>query len=286
MEYKKDFSAQDMIHEHYSQYMGETLTKYEFGVFLNGEQLFKPYTNDNILESDIVFWDLAFEQISEEIPREKIGILWFTFNRKVYSNPVDSPRGIFVRSKNMLLGNEYAVADAITKGSSDYVATYRELTQTLNGVYGELLIDTTRLSDNARRDWFRIDYSSNQLKVILVDYLKKLKAYRYSASQAFNDKSAKNKREKVIKAYKELTGGFDTSQFEKDFYDAHEESKSESIFLYADEDIPRRSMTSKKFYEEIMSGLKMYYVENMDELGMENFIKIRTFLKQFLSRKE
>ena len=284
LEYKKDFSAQDMIHEHYSQYMGETLTKYEFGVFLNGEQLFKPYTNDNILESDIVFWDLAFEQISEEIPREKIGILWFTFNRKVYSNPVDSPRGIFVRSKNMLLGNEYAVA--ITKGSSDYVATYRELTQTLNGVYGELLIDTTRLSDNARRDWFRIDYSSNQLKVILVDYLKKLKAYRYSASQAFNDKSAKNKREKVIKAYKELTGGFDTSQFEKDFYDAHEESKSESIFLYADEDIHRRSMTSKKFYEEIMSGLKMYYVENMDELGMENFIKVRTFLKQFLSRKE
>lgn len=71
MEYKKDFSAQDMIHEHYSQYMGETLTKYEFGVFLNGEQLFKPYTNDNILESDIVFWDLAFEQISEEIPRKK-----------------------------------------------------------------------------------------------------------------------------------------------------------------------------------------------------------------------
>ncbi len=286
LEYKKDFSAQDMIHEHYNQYMGETLTKYEFGVFLNGEQLFKPYTNDNILESDIVFWDLAFEQISEEIPREKIGILWFTFNRKVYSNPVDSPRGIFVRSKNMLLGNEYAVADAITKGSSDYVATYRELTQTLNGVYGELLIDTTRLSDNARRDWFRIDSSSNQLKVILVDYLKKLKAYRYSASQAFNDKSAKNKREKVIKAYKELTGGFDTSQFEKDFYDAHEESKSESIFLYADEDIPRRSMTSKKFYEEIMAGLKMYYVENMDELGMENFIKVRTFLKQFLSRKE
>lgn len=71
LEYKKDFSAQDMIHEHYSQYMGETLTKYEFGVFLNGEQLFKPYTNDNILESDIVLWDLAFEQISEEIPREK-----------------------------------------------------------------------------------------------------------------------------------------------------------------------------------------------------------------------
>ena len=45
-------------------------------------------------------------------------------------------------------------------------------------------------------------------------------------------------------------------------------------------------MTSKKFYEEIMSGLKMYYAENMDELGMENFIKVRTFLKQFMSRKE
>ena len=43
---------------------------------------------------------------------------------------------------------------------------YRELTQTLNGIYGELLIDTARLSDNARRDWFKIYASSIQLRVV------------------------------------------------------------------------------------------------------------------------
>ena len=69
-----------------------------------------------------------------------------------------------------------------------------ELTQTLNGVYGELLIDTQRLSDNARRDWFKIDLNSNQLRVILTDYLKKLTTHRRDASAAFNDKKAESKR--------------------------------------------------------------------------------------------
>lgn len=286
LRYSESFVGKDQIHNHYREFMGDNLDKYEFSVLLNGEQLFKPYTNDNILESDIVYWDLSFEQISEEIPCEKIGVLWFTFNRKVYSNPIDSPRGILVRSKNMLLGNEYAIADSVTKGSSDYVATYRELTQTLNGVYGELLIDTTRLSDNARRDWFKIDTSSNQLRVILVDYMKKLKAYRYAASQAFNDKKARQKREKVIVAYKELTGGFDTKQFEKDFYAAPAPEKNTPNFIYADDDIPRHSVTAKKFYEEIIEGLKNYFMENEGDDGMESFIKVRTFLKHFLNKKE
>lgn len=286
VKYSDSFSAKDQIHNHYANFMGDSLEKFEFDVYLNGNQLYKPYTDDNILESDIVFWDLIFEKTSDDMPNEKIGILWFTFNRKVSSNPPKSPRGLYVRSKNMLLGTEYAIADSVTKGNKEYVATYRELTQTLNGVYGELLIDTARLSDNARRDWFRIDASSIQLRKILTDYLRKLKAYRYAASQAFNDKQTESKKKKVIIAYEELTKGFDLKKFEQDFYDIEEESKSENNFFYADNDIPRRSITVKKFYEEILSGLKEYFIALDKEQGIEAFIKMRTFLKQYLNKND
>ena len=286
LKYNDSFPAKDQIHKHYLEYMGDGLEKYEFDVLLNGEALYKPYTEDNILESDIVFWDLCFEKTSDDIPNEKIGVLWFTFNRKVSSNPPKSPRGLLVRSKNMLLGTEYAIADSVTKGNNEYVATYRELAQTLNGVYGELLIDTARLSDNARRDWFRIDASSIQLRSILADYLKKLKAYRYAASQAFNDKQTEAKKKKVIFAYEELTKGFDIQKFEKDFYNTTNEPKDENLFFYADDDIPRRSVTAKKLYEEILTGLKEYFTEIDNEQGIELFIKARTFLKQYLEKKD
>ena len=284
LKYADSFEAKKSIHSHYEKFMGESLEKYEFDVYLDNEQLYKPYSEAHILESDVVFWDLSFEQLSEEVPAEKIGVLWFTFNRKVSSNPANSPRGIFVRSKNMLLGNEYAIADSVSKGNNDYVTTYRELTQTLNGVYGELLIDTQRLSDNARRDWFKIDLNSNQLRVILTDYLKKLTTYRRDASAAFNDKKAESKRTKVINSYRELTGGFDTKQFERDFY-SPEPEKEEKIFQYANDDIPRHSITAKKFCDEIVIALKEYFIKTDADKGIEKFLKIRTYLKHKLNDK-
>lgn len=284
LKYADSFEAKKSIHSHYEKFMGESLEKYEFDVYLDNEQLYKPYSEAHILESDVVFWDLSFEQLSGEVPAEKIGVLWFTFNRKVSSNPANSPRGIFVRSKNMLLGNEYAIADSVSKGNNDYVTTYRELTQTLNGVYGELLIDTQRLSDNARRDWFKIDLNSNQLRVILTDYLKKLTTYRRDASAAFNDKKAESKRTKVINSYRELTGGFDTKQFERDFY-SPEPEKEEKIFQYANDDIPRHSITAKKFYDEIVIALKEYFIKTDADKGIEKFLKIRTYLKHKLNDK-
>jgi molecular chaperone HtpG len=282
LKYEDSFSAKDVIHKHYREFMGDSLERFEYEVYLDNEKIYKPYDARCILESDIVFWDLSFEKESDEVPGDKIGVLWFTFNRKVTTNSENTPRGIYVRSKNMMLGNEYAIADSMTRLSSDYVATYRELTQTLNGVYGELLIDTERLSDNARRDWFKIDKSSNELKIILTDFLRKLKAYRYAASKAFNHKQDKTKKQ-VIEAYRNLTGGFNIAEFEKNFTDMTPEPVTENIFLYADDDIPRHSMTSKKFYETIIIALRQYCLENKGVDGIDELIKIRTFLKKYLN---
>ena len=80
-----------------------------------------------------------------------------------------------------------------------------------------------------------------------------------------------------------LTGGFDSSKFEKEFYNEEEPSSTEKCFIYADDDIPRYSASLKKFYEKIIIGLKQYCMENKGEDAIEEIIKIRTFLKKYLN---
>ena len=282
LQYSDSFAAKETIHKHYLEFMDSPLEQYEYIVCLNNKQLFKPYDENSILESDIVIWDLSFSNCGDS-DNERIGILWFTFNRKVSANPSNSPRGILVRSKNMLMGNEYALANAISNSNSEYVATYRELTQTLNGVFGELLIDTHKLSDNARRDWFKIDQYCLQLGVIITDFLRKLKEYRYAASQAFNDKNNQTKRERVISAYVNLTNGVNPRLFEEEFYSLVEKDAPKNSFIYANDDIPRLSVQNKRLYETIIRLIRQYCIESYGDEGIEQFIRIRTFIKQKLN---
>lgn len=285
LKYSPDFPAKDAIHKHYEEFMMRSLEQYEFDIFLNGKQLFKPYDEKCILESEVVFWDLSFENRSGG-DDERLGTLWFTFNRRVLANPPHSPRGIYARSKNIQMGNEYALANAITNSNSEYVATYRELTQTLNGVYGEMLIDTHKLSDNARRDWFKIDQYSLQLGVIITDFLRKLKEYRYAASQAFSERENKNKRDRVISAYVDLTDGVSPKLYKDEFYSLIEKDENKTVFLYANDDVPRFSVQNKRLYESIIMHLKQYCLEAFDEDGINQFLRIRTYIKSKLNDDE
>lgn len=87
-------------------------------------------------------------------------------------------------------------------------------------------------------------------------------------------------------AYEDLTKGFDSKKFEQEFYDTTEGTTEDNAFFYSDDDIPRRSVTVKKFYEEILTGLKEYFASSGKEQGIENFVKMRTFLKQYLNKQD
>lgn len=277
--YSPDFNSQKEIHEHFNAYMSSSFEKFEFNVSLNGKQLYKPFKNNHILESGIIYWDLVFSSNNKSLPGEKIGVLWFTFNRKVTANPPSEPRGIWVRSKNMLMGNENAIVDAVSKVGNEYITTRRDLIQTISGLYGELLIDTSQLSDNARRDWFKIDKYSIELQKILIDFLKKVKDYRRSASAAFNDTKAKQKKEKAINSFKELTGGVVRYELPKDFKDEIKKQTEHSNFNYADEDIPHNLIDEKRIYDRILRLLRKYFEE--ERKNIDEFLRIRAYLKKY-----
>ena len=149
-----------------------------------------------------------------------------------------------------------------------------------------MLLYTSSLEDNARRDWFKISSASIELRGIIAEFLRRLISYRYSASKAFNDKSNVKKKQNLITAYSELTQGINQEQFLSDFYvqiqDQAIDKSKETVFEYADEDLPRASLTIKKFYDRTINALREYYLEDDD---LQNFFKVRAFLKKRLSEE-
>ncbi len=279
LKYTPNFKRQEEIKAKYQKYMGQSLDIFSFIVRLDNEILYKPYTDKDILESGFVFWELKLGKKSKSGVGEKIGLLWFTFDRKI-ERKKDEPYGIYVRSKNMLMGDRYSLASDTARSTTDYVTTPRELSQMLNGVCGEMLIHSTRLDENARRDWFRIDEKFLPLRDIIVDFMKRLHTYRYTASRYFKNKTNKDK---LVKAYTELTD-FDAEKVVSAIDAMKKEVAPEKeILKYADEDIPAFPVTLRRFYERLMKCLYNYF---KSKSKVDDFFRLRAFLKKDLNKDQ
>jgi len=281
LKYNPKFLQQKKIKEKYHKYMGGRLDRFEFNITFNGEKLYKPYTNDHILDSDIVFWEFRYKNVDSLNQGDKIGLLWFSFNRLIKANDKDQPHGILVRSKNMLMGNRYTIADVVSKLKSDtFIGTFRELTQTIQGVYGELLIHSEDLNDNARRDWFKIETPSIQLSNIIFNFMLCLYNYRKIASKALNNIANDENRKKLTTAFIELTSNPQPKDFISEFYEEkkiHDKKKKIDNLKLANEDFPSSSITFKKYYEQIMTHIEEYYHKNKK---IEEFLKIRAYIRK------
>ena len=275
LRYSPDFSHQEEIKSKYEQVMGESLDKYSFAVTLDGAPLYKVYGDNHVLESGIQFWELNYPSEKKGVPGKNIGILWFTFNKVMKASQKDAPYGILVRSKNMLMGDNDALAVAVVRSKTEYVSTFRELAQTLRGVYGEMLINSPRLRDNARRDWFRLDSNSIALTRIIVDFMRRLWTYRYTASDFFGGKQ--EDKDKVIKAFTELT----TQPPPQQFSFVHEVRKGE-VFKFADVDIPHLPLVVRRFYERLAKCLRDDYFKPQNQMKM--FYEIRSLVKRKLDK--
>lgn len=283
LRYSPKFTKQNEIKNKYNDFMGQNLDKFSCSVKLDNKELYKPYTDKDILASDIVFWDLLYPSMEENASTERIGILWFTFNRVIKALPKDRPYGIMVRSKNMLMGDQYALANDVIRSKSDYITTPRELTQALNGVCGEMLINYDKLKDNARRDWFRIDEESIKLRHIIVELMRRLHIYRYAASDYFSDKKKEKREERLIEAYKGLITNYNLDKFIPDINKLKKEIKaSKEVFEFADDDITSLSITIKRFYDRLMRCLYEYFSGKKE---IEEFIEIRTTIKKYLNQQ-
>ena len=283
LRYSPEFTKQKEIKNKYQEFMGQSLDIFSCSVKFNSTELFKPYTDKHILKSEIVFWELKFPSKGENVAGENIGILWFSFNRIIKALPKNEPYGILVRSKNMLMGDRYSLANDANRSKTDYITTLRELSQALNGVRGEMLINFKNLKDNARRDWFKVDEESIKLRHIIVEFMRRLHTYRYAASTHFGVKKREKSEERLIEAYKGLITNYDPDKFIPDIDKLKKEIEaSKEIFEFADDDIPTFPHTVKRFYERLIAGLYKYF---SDKGKRAEFINIRKFIKEYLNER-
>ena len=287
IKYSDSFTASEVIIRKYREFMNEDLTDFMCSVVLNGEELRKGYTDElHLLDSNIVFWEIREKGNGNKKPGDKIGLLWFTFNRKMTASK-DTNYGIMVRSKNVLMGNNDTFA-ILCANSKEHVGTFSELTATLRGVYGELLVNSPNLKDNARREWFKTDEYSVYLKYIIVDFMKRLYIYRYAASRYFRQKTddAVNAKKMNLKnALIELVdienNKIDVGEFfrfevkEADKRDSENNSGHERR-RYSAEDIPREAQTKRKSYDELMLVIEEFFDK---EKLFDIFLKLRAYIK-------
>lgn len=295
IKYSDNFKASKKIEDRYKQFMNEDLNDFMCSVHLNGKELRKNYTDkNNVLDSDIIFWEIREKSKKNGKPGDKIGLLWFTFNKKIEAsktNKNDKDYGIFVRSKNVLMGNNDTFA-SLCMSSKEHVGTYSELTGTLRGVYGELLINSPNLKDNARREWFKTDEYSVFLKYVIVDFMKRLYKYRYAASGYYrikSDEKAEKKKIELKNALVELvdthSNSFDISDFCKNEVEEAQKSdqkeNEDNEKKYSSEDMPRQSLTKRKNYDEIMNVVECFFEK---ERKIDLFLKLRAYIKKYFNQ--
>lgn len=294
IKYSDDFMASQKIEARYKAFMNEDLNDFMCAVKLNGTELRKSYTDErHILESDIIFWEIREKSAGNKKPGDKIGLMWFTFNKKIESAKGvknDKDYGILVRSKNVLMGNNDTFA-SLCASSKEHVATYRELTTTLRGVYGELLINSQNLKDNARREWFKTDEYSVYLKYVIVDFMKRLYRYRYAASGYYRLKTEEKAEKKKIELKNALIELVDIENNEIDISDfckgetkeaknKEENKNTEEEKKYSSEDMPRQAQTKRKNYDELMTVIETFFEK---EKKYDLFLKLRAYIKKYFN---
>ncbi|OGW39229.1 MAG: hypothetical protein A2Y97_11790 [Nitrospirae bacterium RBG_13_39_12] len=264
LKYKKDFSGARIITNRYKTFMKEPMERFMITVKYNDKDLFKSYDENFILGSKIIFWDIRGKQKKDGSLGDKIGLLWFTFDKHLKSNKNDEYYGILTRSKNVLMGTNDTFAQvAYDNNTNAYITTFREMAQSLRGIYGELLINSPSLRDNSRRDWFLPDKRSAELNNIITEFMQRLHNYRYCASRYFRNNPSK-KKEDLKKTLDELVNIEDNKINYDYFYKKEKEpdqdqDKETDDVLFSEQDIPRENQNMKRYYDILMKIIESYF---------------------------
>ncbi len=283
LQYKKDFKPAKKIINKYNTFMNEDLNRFMISVNYNGEELFKGYDNTCILGSGIVFWEIRGKQKKDGSQGDKFGLIWFTFEGHLKTHNNDEYYGILTRSKNVLMGGNDTFAQ-VADANKDYVTTFREMTQGLRGIYGELLVNYQFLRDNSRRDWFLSDEHSRNLSDVITEFMRRMNKYRYCASKYFRKNSTKTKDE-----LKHALDEFVDLETNKIDYDKFSEKKEESTRKeapagrsFAEKDIPYKSQSMKNCYDILMKIIEAYFKKIKKR---NQFWKLRAFIVNHFENK-
>lgn len=275
LKYKKEFKGAKKIINKYNTFIAnEDIERFTICVKFNNDFLYKKYDDSFMLGSDIVFWEIRGKKKKNGAPGDKIGLLWFTFEKHLKTNTKNEYYGILTRSKNVLMGTNDTFAQ-VADNNKEYITTFREMAQTLRGIYGELLINSPNLRDNSRRDWFLPDQYSIELNNVITEFMKRLHNYRYCASKYFRDNPTKKKEDLKI-ALDELVNIQD-NEINYDYFYKKEikTTNASNVELLSEQDIPYENLSAKKYYDILMKVIEDFFDKDNNRVL---FLKLRAYI--------
>ena len=283
--YPDNFDKRNVIKNEYRRLFAKELSDSEFKVFLNGRQLYKNVSN--IDDRAFITMPIKIRPDLDNDP-EVVGLLWLSFNFVFRS--VGRNFGIAVRSRNMLVQGGAVFAKEATEGSCA-ITTYGQYLASTKAITGELLLDTTLLSDNSRRDWFRLDANAFQLREQICDVMNGIHRYRYAISKYVNsDNKDDESKQKVFDAYRMIKKSGqsveDLSQV-KDFLARVEEDGSARIIDEKSDvrDVKGYSKAQTAFYKKIMDYLYEYCDQEFGRLRLTDYYALKSYVVKRLNEE-
>ena len=281
--YPEDFDKRDVIKTEYERLFSVSLSEAEFKVLLNGEQLYKNVSS--VEDRAFIMIPLRICPSLEQAPMV-IGLLWLSFGFVLRS--VGRNFGVAVRSRNMLVQGGPVFANEAAHGSCA-MTTYGQYLASVRAITGELLLNTPLLSDNSRRDWFKLDANAFQLREQICDVMNGIHRYRYAISRYVNsDDKDEELRLKVFEAYRQIQtrgqGPKDLSQV-KEFITSIEENNKEHVIDEKSDmlDIRGYSKVQKAFYKKIMDYLYDYCDHEISRLRLTDYYALKAYVVKSLN---
>lgn len=238
----------------------------EYNVFLNGNQIFKPYKSRFKAGRGENTESIEIQSISFVQDSELNFLMWCTVNDLFGSVQDEQLKGIRMRKGNILIGDSNTLSSIMFSGSN---------TRFHSWLQGELCVFDNRLIPNARRDDFEqneyYEKFTSKLREIGTEFEKKCRLASKDRTQVKNIKQAE---EKLKKATAKHRVGFSSTK-EKERILTELEKEQEKI-----KKIDPKSETLKKSKKRILSDIEQ---KKEDILGDKEYY---TMLLSRYSRKQ
>jgi len=241
--YKNTFTLKNKIYK-YSQEIGTKID--EYNISLNGETLFKNYTNyitKNGNEIDRIF-DIEFREFRD---RNENLICWMWFGLRSFVGALEKDnvmRGLRLRKENLQIGDENVLQKLFKEDRGN------------NYFIGEVFAVSKQLIPNSQRDYF----NENTERIIFEEKLQDF--FEEKLQKIYRIASDINSANKEIKILEKLENEYNTMEKEKRFIDSEHKRKKERDIEEAQvkaknakerikKIIEKSDITTKKVIEEI-----------------------------------
>ncbi|WP_160684298.1 ATP-binding protein [Clostridium sp. C2-6-12] len=284
--YANSFMYRSKIYE-YARNEGLSIDEYHVDV--NGNQLFKPYTNklyEGTLDNKTMYDEVSDLIIKKFVSKsgELLGWMWFAVTKYEKQIPIiNKMRGIRIRKENIQVGNEETLS---------YPKFFKEPRGNFYFI-GEIIVVHNQLIPNARRDYFNTNSILREfeeaIKPTFYDEFYKIYHYASRVKSSFK-RTVEYEKKKQVFNEKEKNAGFIDAETKESAKKELEVEKEKAIKANRELELRKKDAEVSKVFQRVYKEIENQYNVKEEEKVPEQVIndnenrKNKKYMSQSLSQ--